>query len=844
MKKLLFSLSFLILFISLSYASQKITGDLTITNLSGSGTNCVHADSTGKLGIVSGDCSSGSGNITIGTTSPLTGAGTGNLFTLGLDENKITLSNLGGNVTDSQVPNNITVDLATTVTTNANLTGDITSIGNTTTLGSSFKGWVDGGSNIYQATTTDNVGIGTSIPNALFAVGSTSQFKVSSSGVITGTATNITGLPEAGLTLVDNTTNDSSTSKHGFLKKLNNIATNFMNGQGNWSAETDPKIGTLTNTKYCTTDGSQVICTTDAPAGSGTVNSGAADYVAIYDTAGTTVSASSILSDNGTNIGIGTTGPREKLEVAGNIKANNLSGINTGDQTNITGNAGTVTFSDAGADTTTWIALGNAQTGNQAIATDAGLTYNSNTDALTATTFIGALTGNVTGNVTGTSGSTTGNAATVTGFSPTSGKVLSVQKTLTLTAADDTGVYTLPTGTKTLLATDGSAASLTNFPTLNQNTSGSAATLTTPRSIYGNNFDGSAALTQVIASTYGGTGNGFTKFTGPTTAEKTFTLPNSSETLLYAGGALGTPSSGVATNLTGTAAGLTAGTVTTNANLTGVITSVGNATSIASKTGTGTKFVVDDTPTLITPVLGVASATSINKVAITAPATSATLTIADGKTLTATNTVNLNTMSDGKICKYTASGTLIDCNLSCTDITGSASLCDGSDASGGAASAGGGNANIQWNNNTVIDGGLLTGIDSNGNVGIGTVSPSTTLEIVEVSSRAPLMVSGTPTGDGDIFMINSNGSVGIGTTLVSNTTGLAIMNGNVGIGTWSPRGALEILGTGNVGIGTFDPQTTLEVIGTSGSINKDRIITQGTAISTANSMDTINQYSF
>jgi len=152
------------------------------------------------------------------------------------------------------------------------------------------------------------------------------------------------------------------------------------------------------------------------------------------------------------------------------------------------------------------------------------------------------------------------------------------------------------------------------------------------------------------------------------------------------GGALGTPSSGVATNLTGTASGLTAGNVTTNANLTGgvtsvgnaatvvtnanltgdvtsvgnattltnasviakvltgyvsgagtvaatdsilqaiqkldgnnstnanltgPITSVGNATSIASQTGTGTKFVVDTSPILVTPVLGVASATSL-----------------------------------------------------------------------------------------------------------------------------------------------------------------------------------------------------------------------------------------
>lgn len=46
-------------------------------------------------------------------------------------------------------------------------------------------------------------------------------------------------------------------------------------------------------------------------------------------------------------------------------------------------------------------------------------------------------------------------------------------------------------------------------------------------------------------------------------------------------------------------------------------------------------------PTLTTPSLGVATATSVNKVAITAPATSATLTIADGKTLTSSNSLTL-----------------------------------------------------------------------------------------------------------------------------------------------------------------------------------------------------------
>jgi len=59
-----------------------------------------------------------------------------------------------------------------------------------------------------------------------------------------------------------------------------------------------------------------------------------------------------------------------------------------------------------------------------------------------------------------------------------------------------------------------------------------------------------------------------------------------------------------------------------------------------SSTGSG-NVVRATSPTLVTPTLGVATATSINKTAITAPATSATLTIADGKTLTASNSITL-----------------------------------------------------------------------------------------------------------------------------------------------------------------------------------------------------------
>ncbi len=70
----------------------------------------------------------------------------------------------------------------------------------------------------------------------------------------------------------------------------------------------------------------------------------------------------------------------------------------------------------------------------------------------------------------------------------------------------------------------------------------------------------------------------------------------------------------------------TAATVTTNANMTGPITGTGNVTSITSQTGTGTKFVVDTSPTLVTPTLGVATGTSLFLGSTTDPAASAIVT--------------------------------------------------------------------------------------------------------------------------------------------------------------------------------------------------------------------------
>jgi len=89
-------------------------------------------------------------------------------------------------------------------------------------------------------------------------------------------------------------------------------------------------------------------------------------------------------------------------------------------------------------------------------------------------------------------------------------------------------------------------------------------------------------------------------------------------------------------------------------NLTGPITSVGSATSIASQTGTGTKFVVDTSPTLVTPVLGVATATSINGTSI--PSTK-TLVVTTDKlsVLAATTSAELA----GVISDETGSGSLV-----------------------------------------------------------------------------------------------------------------------------------------------------------------------------------------
>ena len=77
------------------------------------------------------------------------------------------------------------------------------------------------------------------------------------------------------------------------------------------------------------------------------------------------------------------------------------------------------------------------------------------------------------------------------------------------------------------------------------------------------------------------------------------------------------------------------------ASATGVLGVANGGTGVTTSTGTG-DTVLSTSPTLVTPALGVASATTINRVALTTPATGSTLTILNGKTLTANNSITLS----------------------------------------------------------------------------------------------------------------------------------------------------------------------------------------------------------
>jgi hypothetical protein len=204
-----------------------------------------------------------------------------------------------------------------------------------------------------------------------------------------------------------------------------------------------------------------------------------------------------------------------------------------------------------------------------------------------------------------------------------------------------------------------------------------------------------------------------------------------------------------------------------------------------TNTGTGSN-VLATSPTLVTPVLGVATATSINKVAFTAPATSATLTIANGATLatsgayaltlTATAATNVTFPTTGTLATLAGSEaftnkTLTAPTIASANITTALTLTGASGTSGQVlTSAGSGNVPT-WATPAPITSGTAVASTSGTSIDF-TGLPST-------AKRITVMFSGVSTSGTSIVQIQIGTSGGVQTTGYSSGAWLAnTSNGN------------------------------------------------------------------
>lgn len=82
--------------------------------------------------------------------------------------------------------------------------------------------------------------------------------------------------------------------------------------------------------------------------------------------------------------------------------------------------------------------------------------------------------------------------------------------------------------------------------------------------------------------------------------------------------------------------------------------------------------------------------------------------------------------------------------------------------SSGSGSPGGANPQLQYNNAGSFGGVANSGADSNGNVGLGTLTPTAILDISSTANQDLFRVNDNGTGDVSPFIINQDGNVGIG----------------------------------------------------------------------------------
>lgn len=298
----------------------------------------------------------------------------------------------------------------------------------------------------------------------------------------------------------------------------------------------------------------------------------------------------------------------------------------------------------------TWSSVANYVTND--VVTRSGSSYlalqgSTNEDPTTATSYWMELFQD-TGDVTGAA-SSTDNA--VARFDGTTGKVIQNSavtiadttgditggKYNGLTISSTTGTFTIANGktlavdnTLTFTGTDSSTVSLGAGGTVTYTSNNlSAFSSTTSDQLRGVISDETGTGALVFATSPSLTTPTLGVASATSINKIAVTAPATGATLTLADGSTFITSGAHSTTLT------TSGTTALTLPTSGTVTALGNST-----TGTG-NIVRDTSPSLTTPTLGVASATTINKVTLTAPATGSTLTIADGKTATINNTLTL-----------------------------------------------------------------------------------------------------------------------------------------------------------------------------------------------------------
>jgi hypothetical protein len=214
-----------------------------------------------------------------------------------------------------------------------------------------------------------------------------------------------------------------------------------------------------------------------------------------------------------------------------------------------------------------------------------------------------------------------------------------------------TGIVGNPTGSFTLTRLAGTATTPTYSFTGTTNTgmflSGTSLAFSTAGTV-GMSLDTSNNLTVqsltngLVKSTTGLLSNATagTDYTTPTGTEalsnKTITTSSVNGVTLTTGGGTTTflNANGTYSTPAGGGGGITIGTTTITSGTSGrILYDNAGVVGEMTTTGSGTVAVLATSPTLVTPVLGVASATTINKITFTQPATGATLTLVDGSSL-------------------------------------------------------------------------------------------------------------------------------------------------------------------------------------------------------------------